>query len=235
MTADTTEKGLESIIEKSLLENSDYLKGNPADYNADYALDTEKLEAFLLLTQEDKVQKSVDFRNEHSRHMFFERLKNDITKRGVIDVLRKGFRFNTTHFEMYYPLPSELSESGQHYYDANYFSITRQVHFSTANPDVSSSAYAASKAALTSFMRSCAKELAPRQIRANAIHPGVVETGMKHNGMVSDEDLEKNKELYLLKRFARPEEIAWAIIYLLSDASAWITGDNLILDGGVSI
>lgn len=137
MTTDTTEKGLESIIEKSLLENSGYLKGNPADYNADYAIDTGKLEAFLLSTQEDKVQKSVDFRNEHSRHMFFERLKNDITKRGVIDVLRKGFRFNTTHFEMYYPLPSELSEAGQFYYDNNLFSVTRQVHFSTANPDLS--------------------------------------------------------------------------------------------------
>ena len=48
MTTDTTEKGLESIIEKSLLESSGYLKGNPADYNADYALDTGKLEAFLL-------------------------------------------------------------------------------------------------------------------------------------------------------------------------------------------
>lgn len=104
-----------------------------------------------------------------------------------------------------------------------------------ANPDVSSSAYAASKAALTSFMRSCAKELAPRQIRANAIHPGVVETGMKHNGMVSDEDLEKNKELYLLKRFARPEEIAWAIIYLLSDAASFVTGSVLTIDGGISI
>lgn len=103
------------------------------------------------------------------------------------------------------------------------------------NPDVSSSAYAASKAALTSFMRSCAKELAPRQIRANAVHPGLVETGMKHNGMVSDEDLEKNKELYLLKRYARPEEIAWAIIYLLSDASAFATGSILTIDGGISI
>lgn len=103
------------------------------------------------------------------------------------------------------------------------------------NPDVSSSAYAASKAALTSFMRSCAKELAPRQIRANAVHPGLVETGMKHNGMVSDEDLEKNKELYLLKRYARPEEVAWAIIYLLSDASAFVTGSVLTIDGGISI
>ena len=103
------------------------------------------------------------------------------------------------------------------------------------NPDVSSSAYAASKAALTSFMRSCAKELAPRQIRSNAVHPGLVETGMKHNGMVSDEDLEKNKELYLLKRYAQPEEIAWAIIYLLSDASAFVTGSVLTIDGGISI
>ena len=103
------------------------------------------------------------------------------------------------------------------------------------NPDVSSSAYAASKAALTSFMRSCAKELAARQIRANAIQPGLVETGMMRNGMVADEDLEKNKDLYLLKRYARPEEIAWAIIYLLSDASAFVTGSVLTIDGGISI
>ena len=103
------------------------------------------------------------------------------------------------------------------------------------NPDVSSSAYAASKAALTSFMRSCAKELDPRQIRANAIQPGLVETGMMRNGMVADEDLEKNKDLYLLKRYAHPEEIAWAIIYLLSDASAFVTGSVLTIDGGISI
>ena len=104
-----------------------------------------------------------------------------------------------------------------------------------ANPDISSSAYAASKAALTSFMRSCAKELAPRQIRSNAVHPGVVETSMKNNGMVSDEDLDKNKDYYLLKRYAHPEEIAWAIIYLLSDAAAFVTGSVLTIDGGISI
>lgn len=103
------------------------------------------------------------------------------------------------------------------------------------NPDVGSSAYAASKAALTSFMRSCAKELAPRKIRSNAIQPGLVETGMMHNGFVSDEDLERNKEHYLLKRFAKPEEIAWSIIYLLSDASGFLTGSVITIDGGVTI
>ena len=103
------------------------------------------------------------------------------------------------------------------------------------NPDAGSSAYAASKAALTSFMRSCAKELAPRKIRSNAVQPGLVETGMMHNGFVSEEDLEKNKEHYLLKRFAKPEEIAWSIIYLLSDASSFMTGSIVSIDGGTTI
>lgn len=103
------------------------------------------------------------------------------------------------------------------------------------NPDVGSSVYAASKAALSSFMRSCAKELAPRKIRANAIQPGLVETDMMHNGLVSEEDLEKHKEFYLLKRYAQPEEIAWSIIYLLSDASNFVTGSVLTIDGGASI
>ena len=103
------------------------------------------------------------------------------------------------------------------------------------NPDAGSAAYAASKAAMASFMRSCAKELAPRKIRSNAIQPGLVETGMMHNGLVSVEDLEKNKELYLLKRYARPEEIAWAIIYLLSEASNFVTGSIITIDGGLSL
>lgn len=137
MPTDTSEKGLETLIEKYLLETNGYYRGVPSDYSTDYALDCNKLEAFLCSTQEDKVQRTVDFKNPHIRHSFFDRLKNEITKRGVIDVIRKGYNYNTTHFDMYYPLPSELSESGQNYYDKNIFSVTRQVHFSVANPDLS--------------------------------------------------------------------------------------------------
>lgn len=137
MPTDTSEKGLETLIEKYLLETNGYFKGMPSDYSTDYALDCDKLEAFLCSTQEDKVQRTVDFKNPHIRHSFFDRLKNEITKRGVIDVIRKGYNYNTTHFDMYYPFPSELSESGQSYYDRNIFSVTRQVHFSVANPDLS--------------------------------------------------------------------------------------------------
>ena len=91
--------------------------------------------------------------------------------------------------------------------------------------------YSSSKAALTSFMRSFAVELANRNIRANAVHPGMIETGFIHKTL-TNEEIEKDMAKYPLKRYGRPEEVAWAIIYLLSDASAWVTGSSLVIDGG---
>lgn len=93
------------------------------------------------------------------------------------------------------------------------------------------SLYASSKSALTSFMRSCAVELADKNIRANAIHPGMVETKMILENL-TDEERQKDMNDYPLKRYGKPVEIAWAIIYLLSDASAWVTGSSLTIDGG---
>ena len=91
--------------------------------------------------------------------------------------------------------------------------------------------YASSKAALTSFMRSFAVELADKGIRANAIHPGMVETKMIAENL-TEEELHNNLKEYPLNRFGKPEDVAWAIIYLLSDASSWITGTSMIVDGG---
>ena len=102
-------------------------------------------------------------------------------------------------------------------------------------PAISTAAYGASKAALTNFMKVCAKELAPRLIRSNAIMPGMVETPILAEMRMTDEELEADKQNYPLKRYGQPEEIAWAIIYLLSDAAAWITGSVLTIDGGCSI
>ncbi len=92
--------------------------------------------------------------------------------------------------------------------------------------------YGASKGAILSFARYCAQELANKQIRANSIHPGMVETSLIHRGTYSDEDLQKDVLKYPLKRYGKPEDIAWAIIYLLSDASAWVTGSAITIDGG---
>ena len=97
------------------------------------------------------------------------------------------------------------------------------------------SVYGASKAALNSIMKFCSKEFAPRKIRVNSICPGMVDTPLIHRGTVSDEQLEQDKKRYLLKRYGTPEDIAYGAIYLLSDASAWVTGTELIIDGGRSI
>lgn len=89
--------------------------------------------------------------------------------------------------------------------------------------------YAASKAAVESFARSCAQEYAPMQIRANAILPGMVDTPLSKQGALSAEMIERDKQNYLLKRYGKPEEIAWAVIYLLSDASAWTSGTSMVV------
>lgn len=95
--------------------------------------------------------------------------------------------------------------------------------------------YSATKTAITGFMRNTALDLAPKHIRANAINPGMVNTPMVHSGKYSDEQLQKDMDNYPLKRFGEPEEVAYAVIYLLSDASAWVTGHSLVIDGGLTL
>lgn len=97
------------------------------------------------------------------------------------------------------------------------------------------SAYAASKGAVSALARGMAIDLAPKGIRVNCVCPGVVETALFDVGTVTSEQLEARRRAYPLRRFGRPEEIAWAIVYLLSDASAWMTGTDLKIDGGLTL
>ncbi len=94
------------------------------------------------------------------------------------------------------------------------------------------SIYASSKAAVSAYMRTCAIELGAKNIRSNAVLPGMVETKLINAGTYTDEDKKNDLNLYPLGRYGVPTDIAFAIIYLLSDASAWITGSELIIDGG---
>lgn len=98
-----------------------------------------------------------------------------------------------------------------------------------------SSIYGSSKAALSSVMKYCALELSSDGIRVNSISPANVETPLLDNSVMTEEQKEIDKNSYLLKRYGKPEEIAYAAIYLLSDASAWVTGISLVLDGGASL
>lgn len=94
------------------------------------------------------------------------------------------------------------------------------------------SIYASSKAAVCGYMRTCAIELGIKGIRSNAVLPGMVETKLINSGTYTDEDKQKDLNLYPLGRYGRPTDIAQGIIYLLSDASVWVTGLELVIDGG---
>ena len=94
--------------------------------------------------------------------------------------------------------------------------------------------YTASKGALSSFVKVAALELAPKRIRVNTVCPGMTETPMIYAENVQEEELKKDMERYPLGRYGNPKDIAWAMIYLLSDASSWVTGTNLIIDGGLT-
>ena len=102
--------------------------------------------------------------------------------------------------------------------------------------NIGNSTYGMSKAALDSFMKFCAVDFASRGIRCNSVCPGMIETPMNNGeGSLNEEDYKKDKEHYLLKRYGKPEEVAWATAFLLSDASSFITGVSLRVDGGLSI
>jgi NAD(P)-dependent dehydrogenase (short-subunit alcohol dehydrogenase family) len=99
---------------------------------------------------------------------------------------------------------------------------------------VGGSLYASSKSALIGFAKGAALDLAKKNIRFNCVCPGMVDTNLLCS-MLSDEDLKEQLQMYPLKRFGKVNDIAYAMIYLLSDASSWVTGSNLVVDGGFTL
>lgn len=101
---------------------------------------------------------------------------------------------------------------------------------SCKQPAVGEGIYSASKAAVEAFSRQCAIELYGRGIRANSIEPGVIATPMSQD---IEEGYLCNKKLH--KFIGKPEDVARLAVYLLSDASSFVTGANFVIDGGYSI
>lgn len=104
----------------------------------------------------------------------------------------------------------------------------------TGRRSVGNSVYGSAKAALQSMVRYTALELAPKKIRVNAVCPGMVNTPFIHSGALTEEQLEQDRASYPLKRYGEPEDIAHGVAYLLSDASSWVTGTSLVIDGGIT-
>ncbi len=130
MPTDTSEKGLEALIVKSLIEEAGYLPGAPGDYDRDHAVDVAHLLAFLNATQPKTIE-SINLENDGpSRQQFLHRLQGEVTKRGVIDVLRKGIKHGPTTVDLYYGTPTPGNAKAAELHAANRFSVTRQLRFS---------------------------------------------------------------------------------------------------------
>lgn len=98
-------------------------------------------------------------------------------------------------------------------------------------------AYAASKGALSGFAKGAALEFASKGIRVNCVNPCIIVTNLfKSKGVfVSQEQIDETAKNFPLNRLGDPTDVAWAHVYLLSDASSWITGINMPIDGGFTL
>ena len=102
------------------------------------------------------------------------------------------------------------------------------------SPSLGNSVYSASKGAVVSFANCLALELAPRKIRVNCICPAMVWTDLILTDGLEEEQLRADENNYPLKRYGQPEDIANLAVYMLSDASTWMTGSNVKISGGAN-
>jgi NAD(P)-dependent dehydrogenase (short-subunit alcohol dehydrogenase family) len=100
---------------------------------------------------------------------------------------------------------------------------------------VASSIYSASKGAINGLVKGVALDLAPKGIRVNSVNPGMIETDILSDSAITEDQLKEDMKRYPLGRYGKPEEVANAVIYLLSDAASWTTGSNLLIDGGYTL
>lgn len=127
---DTSEKGLETLIIDSLLNDAKYFQGESKDYDREHAIDSVKLVHFLQTTQSEKVESLGISLEGHQRTQFLHRLQGEITKHGIIHCLRNGIKHGAFHIDLFYGTPSLGNLKALEKYESNIFSVTRQLRFS---------------------------------------------------------------------------------------------------------
>lgn len=113
-------------------------------------------------------------------------------------------------------------------------SIVFVASIATWSPSIGNAFYSASKGAIISYANCLALELAPRKIRVNCISPAMVWTDLILADGIDEEQLKEDEQKYPLKRYGQPEDIANLAVYMLSDASTWMTGSNVKISGGAN-
>ncbi|MGG4195687.1 type I restriction endonuclease subunit R [Paenibacillus jamilae] len=129
MPTNTRENGLETLIVNYLINSNGYEQGSNSDYNKEYAIDETRLFRFLHETQPEKLE-ALGVSNEINKIKFLNRLQGEITKHGIIDVLRNGVKVYPVTLDLFYLTPSDLNPKAKQLYNQNVFSVTRQLMYS---------------------------------------------------------------------------------------------------------
>ena len=154
MKSDTTEKGLETLIMRhmtgtdglsvggsdvlsedlALAGGTGWIAGRSTSYDREYAIDTEQLFAFLKATQPEEFEKlglgSENDATGVARRKFLARLQGEITRRGVIDVIRNGIKHGALIFDLFFGTPTPGNKTAEKRFASNRFSVTRQLRYS---------------------------------------------------------------------------------------------------------
>ena len=150
MTTDTSEKGLEELIVRAMTGRTDvlspehvaaetstpvaggtgWLLGDAAHYDREYAVDLVQLRGFFLATQEPLVEQLALATDGPTRRDFLARLQGEVSKRGVIDVLRHGIKHKQYEIDLFFGTPTPGNAKAEERYRRNRFSVTRQLRYS---------------------------------------------------------------------------------------------------------
>lgn len=126
---DKTEKGFETLIVNWLADQNGYQQGTNEDYNKEYAIDETRLFRFLNDTQPKEMDKLGVNQSDQKKRQFLNRLSGEITRRGIIDVLRNGIKAYPADLILFYFTPTENNEQAKRLFDQNIFSVTRQLRY----------------------------------------------------------------------------------------------------------
>lgn len=126
---DKTEKGFETLIVNWLVDQDGYQQGTNEDYNKEYAIDETRLFRFLNDTQPKEMSKLGVNQSDQKKRQFLNRLSGEITRRGIIDVLRNGIKAYPADLILFYFTPTENNEQAKRLFDKNIFSVTRQLRY----------------------------------------------------------------------------------------------------------
>lgn len=127
------EESLEALIVTQMREGG-WIEGVPNDYVASYALDLGHFGSFIESTQPDLVEPLGLATESPTRHKFLARLQGEVTRRGIVHVLRNGIDHHGRHIDLYYPTPAAENPKASEHFAANRFVVTRQVHHSVSSP-----------------------------------------------------------------------------------------------------